>query len=375
MPWDKNDDEGGKGSGGSGGKRNPWGQKPTNGAGGSGSSQGGKSSGSIDFDDFLKRSHERLRTGRGGGGANGGGGGGGALTGRSLPWTWIVVALTLVWVGATSIYRVEPDERGVEQMFGRYLKTTSPGTHLKWPAPIVTVQKPKVEQVSTIEIGSERAADENLMLTSDQNIIDIAYQVRWKIRDPELFLFQIANPEATIREAAESAMRSVIASVQLDAAIGPQREQIAAEVRTRTQALLNEYRAGVDVVGVDIRQADPPAAVDDAFKDVSAAQQNAEQYINQARAYNQQLVAQARGQAAAFDAVYEQYRLAPDVTRKRMYFETMEQVLGKVDKTILEADGVVPYLPLPEVDRRRSTSAPAAAPQISAPSAAAAGSR
>ncbi|MEM8826019.1 MAG: protease modulator HflK, partial [Pseudomonadota bacterium] len=203
----------------------------------------------------------------------------------------------------------------------------------------------------------------------------IAYQVRWKIRDPELFLFQIANPEATIREAAESAMRSVIASVQLDAAIGPQREQIAAEVRTRTQALLNEYRAGVDVVGVDIRQADPPAAVDDAFKDVSAAQQNAEQYINQARAYNQQLVAQARGQAAAFDAVYEQYRLAPDVTRKRMYFETMEQVLGKVDKTILEADGVVPYLPLPEVDRRRSTSAPAAAPQISAPSAAAVGSR
>ena len=158
-------------------------------------------------------------------------------------------------------------------------------------------------------------------------------------------------------------MRSVVASVELDAAIGPQREQIAAEVEQRTQALLNEYRTGVDVVGVDIRQADPPGSRRRRVQGrVSAAQQNAEQYINQARAYSQQLTAQARGQAAAFDAVYEQYRLAPDVTRKRMYFETMEQVLGKVDKTILEADGVVPYLPLPEINRRRAPAAASATP-------------
>ncbi|MGB3723338.1 MAG: protease modulator HflK [Pacificimonas sp.] len=364
MPWQNNDGDkpkspwgsggsgGDKGGGKGGGPKNPWGQRPSGGDGGKPS--GGNQGGAADFDDFIKRSQERLRSGIGGGGKGGGG------TGRSLPWSWIAFALVLVWVAATSIYRVEPDERGVEQMFGRYLKTTTPGTHIKWPSPVVTVTKPKVEQVSTIAIGSDSPNNQNLMLTSDQNIIDIAYQVRWKIKDPELFLFQIANPEGTIKETAESAMRSVIASVELDAAIGPQREQVASEVRSRTQALLDEYRAGVDVVGVDIRQADPPAAVDDAFKDVSSAQQDAESLMNQARAYNQQLVALARGQSAAFDAVYEQYRLAPDVTRKRMYYETMEKVLGKVDKTILEADGVVPYLPLPEINNRRR--APAAAP-------------
>ena len=357
MPWQNN--EGGPWGSGSGGRgdkpRNPWGQKPPKGPGGQ--QPGNKS---TDFDDFIRRSQERLRTGMGGG-SGGGGGGGRSLSGRSLPWTWIILAIVLVWVVATSIYRVEPDERGVEQMFGQYHKTTQPGTHFKWPSPIVTVTKPRVEQVNTIEIGSTNPSSQNLMLTGDQNIIDIAYQVRWKIDDPENYLFQFADPQETIREVAESAMRSVVASVDLDAAIGPQREQIASEVEQRTQAMLNEYGAGVDVVGIDIRQADPPAAVDEAFKDVSAAQQNAEQYINQARAYNQQLIAQARGQAAAFDAVYEQYRLAPDVTRKRMYFETMEQVLGRVDKTILEADGVVPYLPLPEVGRNRSrTQQPAA---------------
>jgi membrane protease subunit HflK len=126
-------------------------------------------------------------------------------------------------------------------------------------------------------------------------------------------------------------------------------------VRVRTQEMLDSYRAGIDVVGVDIKQADPPAAVDAAFKDVSAAQQNAEQYLNQARQYAQQKLALAQGQAAEFDAVYEQYRLAPEVTRKRMYLETMEDVLGRVDKTIVEADGVVPYLPLPEVRKRAAT--------------------
>jgi len=147
-------------------------------------------------------------------------------------------------------------------------------------------------------------------------------------------------------------MRAEVAREPLDAAIGPQRAQIAEQVRTRTQEMLDGYRAGIDIVGVDIKQADPPAAVDAAFKDVSAAQQNAEAYMNQARAYSQQKLALAQGQAAAFDAVYEQYRLAPAVTRKRMYLETMEEVLGKVDTTIIEADGVVPYLPLPEIKKR-----------------------
>jgi membrane protease subunit HflK len=229
--------------------------------------------------------------------------------------------------------------------------TTGPGFHFKLPSPIETVSKPEVEAVRTIEIGSPDAASENLMLTGDQNIIDIAYAVRWKIKDPENFLFQLADPEATIREVGESAMRAEVGRVQLDAAIGPQRAQIAEQVRVRTQEMLDSYRAGIDVVGVDIKQADPPAAVDAAFKDVSAAQQNAEQYMNEARADAPQRHAPAPGQAA-FEAVYEQYRLAPAVTRKRMYLETMEIVLGKVDKTIIDADGVVPYLPLPEIKKR-----------------------
>lgn len=344
MPWENNSDKkgpwgsgsggGSSGPGGSGGgpggPRNPWGGGP-----------GGGDRGGPDFDDFIRRSQERLRAGMRGGPGSG-----------ALPWGYIILGVIGIWLLFTSMYRVETQERGVVQRFGKYVATTGPGFHFKLPAPIETVSKPEVEAVRTIEIGTPDNSSENLMLTGDQNIIDIAYAIRWKIKDPENFLFQLAEPETTIREVGESAMRAEVARVQLEAAIGPQRAQIAEQVRIRTQEMLDSYKAGIDIVGVDIKQADPPAAVDAAFKDVSAAQQNAEQYMNEARAYAQQLLAQAQGQAAAFDAVYEQYRLAPAVTRKRMYLETMEDVLGKVDKTIIEADGVVPYLPLPEVKKR-----------------------
>lgn len=343
MPWQNNSGGSGGpwGSGDGGGPRNPWGGGPQRGGGGS----GGK--GGPDFDDFIRRSQERLRSLPGGGG------------GRT-PWLYILLGALGLWILFTSFYRVDAQERGVVMRFGKYVATTGPGMHFKLPAPIDTVIKPKVEAVSTIDIGSADASAENLMLTGDQNIIDIAYTVRWKIKDPEQFLFQFAEPEETIREVGESAMRAEIARATLNAAIGPQRAQIAEQVRIRMQELLDSYRSGVDVLGVDIKQADPPAAVDAAFKDVSAAQQNAQQYMNQARAYSQQLVAQAQGEAAAFDAVYAQYRLAPEVTRKRMYLETMENVLAKVDKTVIEADGVTPYLPLPEIKRRAAAAAPAA---------------
>ncbi len=190
------------------------------------------------------------------------------------------------------------------------------------------------------------------MLTGDQNIINLAYAVRWKIKNPELYLFELAEPEQTVREVGESAMRAEISKATLNDAIGPQRAQIAEQVRERMQELLDSYRAGIEVRGVDIKQADPPAAVDDAFKDVSAAQQDAQQYLNQSRAYAQQLLASAQGSAAAFDAVYAQYRLAPEVTRKRMYLETMESVLSKVDKTVIEPGNVQTYLPLPEIAKR-----------------------
>lgn len=356
MPWQSNNGGSGGpwGSGGdSSGPRNPWGNGSSRGSGGG--SGGGR--GSPDFDEFIRRSQERLRSSLPGGGRPG-----------RTPWFYILLGVLGVWIVFTSTYRIDAQERGVITRFGRYVETTGPGLHLKWPAPIEAVAKPKVEQVNTVDIGASDGSSENLMLTGDQNIIDIAYGVRWKIDDAnvERFLFQLAEPEETIREVAESAMRAEIASASLDAAIGPQRAQIAERVRERMQELLDSYNAGVDVLGVDIKQADPPAAVDAAFKDVSAAQQNAQQYINQANAYAQQLLAQAQGEAAAFDAVYEQYRLAPEVTRKRMYLETMENVLSKVDKTVLPADAdnrVVPYLPLPEVQRRTPAPANAASGQ------------
>ena len=339
MPWENNSNNSGPwGSGNGNGPRNPWGGGSGGGSGGGGGNRGG---GGPDFDEFIRRSQERLRSGLPGGSKGG-----------SMPWGYVILGIALVWIAFTSFYRVVPEERGVVQRFGAYSRTTGPGMHFKLPAPFETVSKPAVETVATIDIGSTDASTENLMLTGDQNIIDIAYAVRWKIKDPVQFLFQLAEPETTIREVAESAMRAEVARVPLDAAIGPQRAQIAERVRVRTQEMLDSYKAGIQIVGVDIKQADPPAAVDSAFKDVSAAQQNAEQYLNEARRYSQSLLSLAQGQAAAFDAVYEQYRLAPEVTRKRMYLETMEEVLGKVDKTIIEADGVVPYLPLPEVRKR-----------------------
>jgi membrane protease subunit HflK len=192
------------------------------------------------------------------------------------------------------------------------------------------------------------------MLTGDQNLLDIAYSVRWNIRTPELYLFQLSQPDETIRQVAESAMRSVISQVTLQDAMGDRRGDIEAEVADRMQRILDGYRAGIDIEGVAIQQADPPDEVNDAFKEVTAAQQDAKSYVNQANAYALQLTAKAQGEATAFDKVYEQYKLAPEVTRRRMYYETMEQVLSKVDKTIVEAPGVTPYLPLPQVQKEQS---------------------
>src|ERR1051326_7068558 len=189
------------------------------------------------------------------------------------------------------------------------------------------------------------------MLTGDQNLLDIAYTVRWNIRTPELYLFQLSEPDDTIKEVAESSMRAVISRVTLNDAMGDKRAEIEAQVVENMQRILDSYRSGIQVQGIAIKQADPPDAVIDAFKQVTAAQQGAQSYINQARAYALQLTAKSQGEATAFDKVYEQYKLAPEVTRRRMYYETMEQVLSKVDKTGVEAPGVTPYLPLPEVKK------------------------
>ena len=330
-PWGS-----GGGGGDGGGPRNPWGGPPRD----SGPGRGNRPSG-PDLESLLRKGQERLRSSLPGGGGEP----------RRLGLI-IGAAIIGVWILLGSFYRVDPQERGVVMRFGKYVATTGPGMHMKLPAPIDAVTKVPVETVSSIDIGSTSADTQNLMLTGDQNIIDIAYAVRWKIRDPEQFLFALAEPEDTIREVAESAMRAAIGSVTLNAAIGPQRAQIADLVRERAQEILDSYRAGVDVLGIDIKQADPPKEVDEAFKDVSASQQDAQKYLNDANAYAQQVTAQAQGEAASFDKVYSEYKLAPAVTRKRMYFETMEEVLSNVDKTIVETPGVQTYLPLPELQRR-----------------------
>jgi membrane protease subunit HflK len=234
--------------------------------------------------------------------------------------------------------------------FGRYNSSLGPGVSLTLPAPIDRVKKINVENIRTIDLGSE--SDDDLMLTGDQNLIDIAYSVRWNFRTPELYLFQLAQPDETIRQVGESAMRSVISRVSLNDAIGDRRAQIEQQVAETMQRILDSYHSGIQVQGVAIKQADPPGEVNDAFKEVTAAQQDAQSYINQARAYALQLTAKAQGEATAFDKVYEQYKLAPEVTRRRMYYETMEQVLSKVDKTIIEAPGVNSYLPLPQVQKQ-----------------------
>ena len=333
-PW------GGRGGGGdSGGPRSPWNQPP-----GSGKPRG--PNGPSAMDQLAARLRDRMGGGSGGGGFGGAGGN---------PWPMIRIALigfAALWIVFTSVHSVGPQERAVVTRFGAYARTLGSGIGLTLPAPFESVTKLNVAEIRTINIPQSDSAGANFVLTGDQNIVDLDYSVRWSIADPELFKFQLADPENTIQEVAESAMRASISNVSLIGAIGAQRGQVEADVERRMRAILLGYRSGVRIEGVAIKRADPPSEVNEAFKDVSAAQQEAQSTINQANTYAQQVTQRALGEAGAFDRVYEQYRLAPGVTRRRMYYETMEEVLSKVDKTIVETPGVTPYLPLQEMQRR-----------------------
>jgi membrane protease subunit HflK len=344
-PWGGRGSGGGGGDGqgggsGGGGPRNPWNQPPD------GDRPRGPK-GSSTLDEFMRRARNV------GGGLPGGGGN---------PARWVaygLAALGLLWVVLTSFHQIEPAERGVVTRLGRYSHTLDPGVSWTLPAPIDRVQTIDVQNIRTIDIPG--GSGERLVLTGDQNIIDLEYSIGWKIRDPELFFFQSVDPEATIRSVGESAMRAAIANMPLNAAIGSGRNAIEAEVLQQMQAILDGYRTGVQIQRVTIKQTDPPEAVVDAFKEVTAAGSNAQTSVNNARTYAQQIVARAQGDAAAFDRVYIQYKAAPEVTRRRMYYETMERVLSKVDKTIVEAPGVTPYLPLRELKQAPApTPAPAA---------------
>jgi membrane protease subunit HflK len=326
-PWGpKGSDEGGEEP-----AQGPWGESPKRGRRSTVQPGGNISS----LDDFLRRSRARF------------GGGGGGLPGRpnASIVLWAVAAFVALWLIFTSFHSIEPGQRGVVTRFGRYVYTLGPGVGLTLPSPIERVAKIDVENIRSTDLGSDNPND--LMLTGDQNLLDLSYSVRWNVRTPELYLFQLAQPDVTISEVAESAMRAVISQVSLNDAMGDKRADIETRVAENMQRILDAYRSGVQIQGIAIKQADPPDAVNDAFKQVTAAQQDAQTYINNANAYALQLGQKAQGEATAFDKVYEQYKLAPEVTRRRMYYETMERVLQGVNKTIVEAPGVVPYQSLP----------------------------
>lgn len=268
----------------------------------------------------------------------------------------IVGGIALIWLGFTTVHFVGPKEEGIITTFGKYSRTIGSGAQFSLPWPIQNVQITDVTSIrrDTIPVGE----GEKLMLTSDQNLVDLSYLVRWNIKDLKLYTFRLADPETAVSEVAEAAMRSSIAEVDLTDALGGEgRALVEQNVRERMQAILDAYRSGVRILGVEIKKADPPQKVIAAFQQVTAAQQDAQRDRSNAQAWAQQLLARAQGDAASFDKVYEEYRLAPDVTKRRMYYETMERVLGKNDKIIIEADGVTPYLPLPELRKRAQPSA------------------
>lgn len=341
---------GGDGDGG-GGPRNPWGGPPR---------KPGRGTGNVtSLDDFLKKSRDRF--------------GGRFPSGDGRPyWLYGLIAFLLIWVLFTSIHRIGPRERGVVTVFGAYSTTLQPGARLTWPSPIAKVEKIDVDNIREFPVPG--GDGENLILTGDQNVIDLSYSVRWRVQRDQVqfYAFQLADPNDTIRELAESAMRAVVSRMTLEEAIGSGRSDIENRVQVMMQDLLNDYRAGVEIQGVAVNRSAAPAPVNQAFLEVSAAQQQAQSYINDARAYALQLTARAEGEAAAFEKVYAEYRAAPEVTRRRMYYETMERILSRIDSTIIEAPGVTPYLPLPEVQRRSQAAPAAPAPPAAQPQAQAA---
>ncbi|MEL6479167.1 MAG: FtsH protease activity modulator HflK [Pseudomonadota bacterium] len=374
MPFQSNNGGGGGpwGGGNKGGGRNPWG----NGSGGGGGGGGGQP---PDLDDLIRKGRDQLRVvlgGKGGGPVHGGGGGGlPPHLQRLIP--GVALAFLVAFWLFQSFYRVETGQQSVELLFGKYSATEEEGLNFApWPFVTKEILAVQQERIIDVGVGNGRAGDQGLMLTGDENIVDIDFEVVWNIADPRQFLFNLKGPDATIKAVSESAMREVIARSQLKPILSRDRASVSQEVQELIQATLNNYESGVNIQRVNFNRADPPPQVIDAFRDVQAAEQDrdteekrAEAYANQklagargevaqllqeAEAYRAQVVNEALGEASRFSAIYTEYALAPEVTRKRLYLETMERVLGDVEKIIIDEDsgggqGVVPYLPLNEL--------------------------
>ncbi|MBR9825880.1 MAG: FtsH protease activity modulator HflK [Alphaproteobacteria bacterium] len=374
MPWNDNQGGGGGGPWGSGGGnnngQNPWGQRPQGGGG------GGQQP--PDLDEVVRQMQDSLRKWFGGSGSGGdgkkGGGGAGAV-GFSL----IILVLIGIWFATSGIYQVGPNQNGVVLRFGEYNRTTQPGLHFKLPTPIETVLRPEVTTTQSLTIGN---GPEGQMLTRDQNIVDIDFAVQWRVdlsyadgvRD---YLFNVRNPEGTVRAVSESAMREVIGTSELEFIITDGRGEVSRRTRELVQETLNEYEAGIQILQINLQTAQPPASVIDAFRDVDVAEQDAErarlqatahanqvipaargvaaQLTQSAQAYRDSVIAQAQGDADRFNAIFDEYVQAPDVTRQRMYLETMELIIGRSDLLLLDGQaGAVPYLPLDQLGQNRT---------------------
>ena len=356
----------------------PWGTPP-GGGNGNGSGRGPTP---PDIDKIIREIQNKIKNFLPGGSASGG-----------KPIGLILLILVFVWL-ASGLYRVLPDEQGVVIRFGKFIKTTQPGLNYHIPFPVEAVETPKVTKVNRIDIGfrSERdsgfssgggVADvpqESLMLTGDENIVNIDFSVFWVIKDAGKFLFKIQDPEGTVKAAAETAMREVIAKSKIQPILTEGRSVIEVETQEIIQSILDDYESGIQITQVQTQKADPPDQVINAFRDVQAARADmerskneAEAYANDviprargeaakilqaAEAYKNQVVAKAEGEASRFVSIYNEYAKAKEVTQERMYLETMEKVLADIEKVIIEKNvgsGVVPYLPLPELNKKGSS--------------------
>ncbi len=356
----------------------PWGSGPWGNGGGSGGgkpwggrSPGGGGSPPPDLEELIRNGQEKLRNLLPNGLGNA----------KAL---WLIAAVILLVWGLSGFYRVQPDEQGVELLFGEYIRTTQPGLNYWFPSPVGDVIRPKVTQTNQITVGfrgsepNVRAVpQESHMLAGDQNIVDVWFVVQWRIRDAGDFLFNMRDAEATVKVAAESAVREVVGRNPLQAVMTNQRELIAQDSRDLLQTIMDGYGAGVTILDLRIQKADPPAEVIDAFNEVQRAKQDEERLRNEALAYRndiiprakgeaarmvegaiaerEKLIREAEGQASRFTAFYQTYVANKDITMRRMYLEAMQEVLGRSEIIMMDENGgsgVVPYLALPEIQRR-----------------------
>ena len=375
----------------------PWGGGGNSGGGGDDGRRGNNGGGPRrpndgptqmpEIDELVKKGQDQLRVlmgGRGGGGDGPGGGAGGPGFGRG---TFILGGLiaVAVWLAA-SLYTVKPEEQSVELLLGEYSSTGNPGLNFA-PWPVMTYDVVNVTSERTEDIGVGRGGDnDGLMLTTDANIVDIDFQVVWNINDPAKLLFNIRDPQLTVRAVSESAMREIIAASNLAPILNRDRGIIADTARENIQETLDDYESGINIVRVNLDTADPPRDVIDAFREVQAAEQERDRLQRQADAYANRVLAEARGEAAQivqesegyrarvvneaigeasrFIAVAQEFNRAPEVTQRRLYLETIERTLGQLDKVLIDetsgagqdGQGIVPYLPLNELRRGGGTS-------------------